>query len=78
MGSVHNSRSDQRSSNRLRYYVWSLDVKDTVILIPEVQLKGFLAELNEAFPNEILDPVQSDAYCRERTLLVDFPEHPRT
>jgi hypothetical protein len=57
--------------------VWSLDAKDTIILIPEVQLKDFLAELNESFPNEMLDPAKSESQWRYRSLLVDFPEHPR-
>jgi hypothetical protein len=57
--------------------VWTLDVKDTIILIPEVQFKDFLAELNESFPNESLHPVESESQWRYRSLIVDFPGHPR-
>src|SRR5258708_1016711 len=68
---------DSPTLTALRYYVWSLDVKDTIILVPEVQFKHFLGELNESFPHEMLDPAVSESQWRSSCLLVDFPEHPR-
>jgi hypothetical protein len=64
-------------SNRSRYYVWTLDVKDAVIVVPEVQFKDFIAELNVSFPNEVFARTDGDAQWRSRSLIVDFPEHPR-
>jgi hypothetical protein len=50
---------------------------DPVILTPDVQFKDFLSEMNESFPSDILDPARSDLYWRKRSVLLDFPEHPR-
>jgi hypothetical protein len=50
---------------------------EPLILVPDIQLKNFLALLQGHLPSASLGLEKSDLYWRERNLLVDFPEHPR-